>query len=173
MFKLVKEFSCSATTPDLLLVSTMKRIKFIRRKKLFLKSAPAIAASFIIIAGAGIFNAGLFTTGRQSVIADKSAYGLLSDSERLIEIIRKHNATISDITQDYVEGTVPVATFDRLRREFGARKVAYLPEEGSGAVNIDWGNAIEEVGAGDIRSWEQQGHTTGAPKRYIRFRVFR
>jgi len=171
--ELVREFARHSSIPDALPIQTMKKIKFRRRRKLIIKSAPAIAASFLIITAVSLLNSGLSTGVRKSIIAESSARDSLTDSEQVIDIIRKHNATISDITDTYVEGTVPVTSFNSLRQDLGFRKVAYLLAEESSGVARDWGNAIEEVGAGDIRHWEPQGHDVSGSKKYISFRVYR
>ena len=54
------------------------------------------------------------------------------------------------MTDEYVEGTVPVSSFMQLRRGLGSRKVAYmLVGETESDRDIHWGNAIEEVGLGE------------------------
>jgi hypothetical protein len=171
--ELMKRFSRHSFPPDFLRHKTMKKIKFNRKKRLILKSAPAIAASVLIVAGVSLFYSGIFTGGTISVQAGKSLNASLNDTEQVIDIFRKHNATISDITDSYIEGTVPIATFNNLCKDLGYRKVAYLIGGGSGEPARDWGNALEEVSAGDVRAWEPQDHEKGGSKRLINFRVFR
>ena len=42
-------------------------------------------------------------------------------NEHVIDIIRKHNAAIAQVTDEYVEGTVPASSFNDLRRGLGPR----------------------------------------------------
>ncbi|OHD71297.1 MAG: hypothetical protein A2W19_09825 [Spirochaetes bacterium RBG_16_49_21] len=171
--RLVQECACICYPPDALCVQTMQKIKLRRKKKLLVKSIPSIAASVLVIAGVGLFNAGVVPASRQSIVADKNMIRSLSDSEQVIRIIRKHNASISDVTDSYVEGTAPLASFKSLRRDLGYRKVAYVLVEESNQGVRDWGSAIEEVGAGDVGYWDQKTQDIGIPQGYIRFRVFR
>src|SRR5208337_3858947 len=57
--ELIKRYSRHPFPPDFLRDKTMKKIKFIRRKRLILKSAPAIAASVLIVAGVSLFYSGI------------------------------------------------------------------------------------------------------------------
>jgi len=171
--QMVKECACSCCPPESLPMQIMRKIRLRRRRKLLAKSIPAMAASVLIIAGIGYFNTGVVPPSRQSVAIDSNIIGLLSDTEHVIDIIRKHNATISDVTDSYIEGTVPLASFKSLRRDLGFHKVAYVLVEESNQGVRDWGSAVEEVGADDVNYWNQGVPDTSVPKRYIRFRVYR
>lgn len=152
---------------------TLERIKRKGRTKQYLRSLPAIAASLLIIVGFG-----LFSTGTREVVflGDDSSRGSRHESEQVLDIIRKHNASISQVNEAYVEGTVPAASFEDMRRSLGHRRVAYMPAgESDPAFGEHWGNAVEEVGLGDGqtgRVWAPL-HDDGPPERIIRFRVYR
>lgn len=157
--------------------ATMKKILSAKKRRQFLKSVPAMAASLLIIAGAGLYNAGLIGVHERAGVGGVFSRSQVSDSERVIDIIRKHNATIAQVTDEYVEGTVPVSSFNDLRRGLGLRKVAYMPVgENESDRNIQWGNAIEEVGLDDgqeQKAWAPLNGHSGAAVKYVRFRVFR
>ncbi len=172
--QICKDYSCQSFCLDGLSARTMKKISWNNRKKLFLKSIPAVAASILIIAGVGVFSPGVFKPGSRSFIADLGAKRSLSDSEKVIDIIRRHRATISDVTEQYVEGRAPFSSFEKLRRDLGSRKVQFMIADDSDVrPGGEWNNAIEEVGAGDIVESAPVGPNTGAPRQYILFRVFR
>ncbi len=171
--ELVKSYSRLTSAPDFLRHRTMKKLRFLRRRKLALKSIPAIAASVLVVVGVGLFYSDRITGGNQTILAERSLNATLNDTERVIDIIRKHNATIFDITDSYIEGSVPVAFFASLRKELGFRKVAYLIAEEPGVAVRDWGSALEEVSAGDTGAWEPQGPGKSGPPKFINFRVFR
>ena len=148
-------------------------IKEANRKRQLRRSLPAVAASLLIIAGFGLFKAG---TGDALLVGDGASRGSRHESERVLDIIRKHNASISLVTDAYVEGTVTAASFNDLRRSLGHRRVAYMPAGDSDPViGVHWGNAIEEVGLGEGQTggiWAPL-HDYGVQGRLIRFRVYR
>ncbi|OHD66466.1 MAG: hypothetical protein A2176_03725 [Spirochaetes bacterium RBG_13_51_14] len=174
---LCRELSCISCPEHDLPARTMRSIRSARKKKLLLKSMPAMAASLLIIAGVSLFNAGIIGVHDRATVADDSSRKSFSDSERVIEIIRDHSAAISQVTDEYVEGTVPLSSFNNLRKHLGSRRVAYLlVEESDPDSGAQWGNAIEEVGLDDGQSAGNRepipgGH--GAAAQYVRFRVFR
>lgn len=175
--ELCKNYAAVSFSLSHLSDATLQKYKIVRRKKLIYKSMPAIAASVIMIVGIGLVSTGVITTGSRSIIADSSVKKSFSDSERVIDIIRNHKAAISQVTDQYVEGTVPLSNFDALRRQLGFRRVAYmLVEETEPEADIHWGSAIEEVGLADgqsSRDIETLYQNSGHGKKYIRFRVFR
>jgi hypothetical protein len=136
-----------------------------------------MAASIMIITGIGLFNAGIIGVQDRTTIADEGYRRSYNDSERVIDIIRKHDATIFQVTDQFVEGTVPVSSFNELRRHLGSRKVAYiLMEESEPEMGVHWSNAIEEVALDDGRpagDWEPVTQDSVSAKKIIRFRVFR
>ncbi|MBP7737413.1 MAG: zf-HC2 domain-containing protein [Spirochaetes bacterium] len=148
---------------------TIAKIKSSRKKRQFLKSMPAMAASILVIAGIGLFNAGIIGVHDSSDIAAGVSRRSYSESEKVIDIIRSHKAAIALVTDEYVEGTVPVNTFNDLRKSLGSRKVAYMLVEETGKDNgASWGGPIEQVGLEDGPIAVE-----GTGKKYVRFRVFR
>jgi len=177
MLQICRQFSSLSFPLKDLSLLTLQRFRSAKRRKLFLKSLPAMAASILIIAGVGLFNAGIIGVQDRATIADEGSRRSYNDSERVIDIIRKHNATISQVTDQFVEGTVPVSSFNELRSHLGSRKVAYiLMEESEPEMGVHWGNAIEEVALDDgwpAGDWEPVMQDSGTVKKIIRFRVFR
>lgn len=166
-----------ALAPEDLPAATMLKIMSGKKRWSFMKSVPAVAASLFIIAGAGLYNAGIIGVHDRGNVAGAFSRSAVSDSEQVIDVIRKHNASIAQVTDQYVEGTVPVSSFMQLRRGLGSRKVAYMPVgENESDRDIHWGNAIEEVGLGEGQDQDQWAPVTGlsgTAVKYIRFRVFR
>lgn len=150
----------------------MRRIGAARRRKMLLKSLPAMAASVLIVAGVGLFNTGIIGVRDGGMTAGGGLRKSVSDSERVIDIIRQHNATISGVTDEFVEGTVSLSSFNGLRKHLGPRRVAYLLVDGSTqAQAVQWNNAIEEVG---LNGGDGTAATAPAsPKTFVVFRVFR
>jgi hypothetical protein len=177
MLKFCSQFSSLSFALENLSQRTLGRIRSAKRRKQFLKALPAMAASLLIIAGVGLYNAGIVGVRDRATIADEGYRRSYNDSERVIDIIRQHKATIYQVTDEYVEGTVPVSSFNELRRNLGSRKVAYiLVEESEPGTSVHWGSAIEEVGLDDGRpydDWEPVTKDSGNVKKIIRFRVFR
>lgn len=165
---------------------TIKIIKSKKRKKILLKAIPAIAASFLLIIGLGMFNLGLFNKNgiysdseRQLTSNDDSAK--INDIERVINIIRNHKAKILKVSDLYIEGEVPIEKFRRLRRDLGFRKVSYSLFIHSSPVNspansekiYEWKTNIEEVAVGNNRVRNQDQNGSLKHVKNIRFRVFR
>jgi hypothetical protein len=166
--RLCGEYGCVSCVSGDLSTRAMGGIRFARRRKMLLKSLPALAASVLIIAGVGLFNTGIIGVHDGGRMASRS----VSDSERVIDIIRQHNAAIAGVTDEYVEGTVPLSSFNELRKHLGSRKVAYLLVDGSApAQAAQWDNAIEEVGLSEGE--EPVTRVQGDGKKYVVFRVFR
>jgi hypothetical protein len=166
--RLCGEYGCASCVSGDLPARAMGRIRFSRRRKMLLKSLPALAASVLVIAGVGLFNAGIIGVRDGGMQARRS----VSDSERVIDIIRQHNATIAGVTDEYVEGTVPLSSFNELKKHLGSRKVAYLLVDGSSpAPAAQWDNAMEQVGLSEGE--EPPAQVRGDGKNFVVFRVFR
>jgi len=71
------------------------------RKRLFFKAIPAIAASVIIIAGAGFIRTGLFNESGSYVAANLSGH---NETQRIIESIGNSKGRIMQITHSYIDG---------------------------------------------------------------------
>jgi hypothetical protein len=170
--RLCGEYGCVTCVRQDFPTGAMSRIRSVKRRKMFLKSVPAMAASVLIVAGVGLFNAGIIGVRDGGMVADGGFRRSVSDSERVIDIIRQHDATIAGVTDEYVQGTVPLSSFNELRKRLGSRRVAYLLVDGSSPAPADqWNNAIEAVGLSD-----GQGAVVtepGSEKRFVVFRVFR
>ncbi len=148
---------------------TITKIKSSRKRRQILKSMPAMAASILVIAGIGLFNAGIIGVHDRADIAAGVSRRSYSESEKVIDIIRSHKAAIALVTDEYVEGTVPANTFNDLRKSLGSRKVAYMLVEETGRdAGASWGGPIEQVGLEDGAVFVE-----GTGKKYVRFRVFR
>lgn len=78
------------------------------RRRLYIKSIPAIAASVMIIAGAGIIKTGMFTTDNRAVVA--ANVPVQSETQFIINAIRDSNGRIVSMTSDYIDGEIEGAT---------------------------------------------------------------
>ena len=170
-----RDLAALSLSPESMPGQTLLMIKSSSRRKLFLKSLPAMAASILVIAGIGLFNTGII--GFRGNLADEGSRRSYNESEKVIEIIRGHKASIAQVTDEYVEGTVPLASFNELRKQLGSRKVAYMLVEDAGMdTGASWVNPIEKVGLDDgpvLSEVKPGGRDLSAGKRYVRFRVFR
>lgn len=81
------------------------------RKRQYMKAVPAIAASVLIVAGAGFLRTDL-------VMAEKTYFSAQvnteNDLQRIINSIRDSKGNILNITGEYVEGEIPMAEIARL-----------------------------------------------------------
>lgn len=81
------------------------------KKRQFLKSVPAIAASVLIIAGAGILHTDRFMTEKTYFSAQATSE---NDFQRIINSIRDSKGNILNITGEYIDGEIPKAEVARL-----------------------------------------------------------
>ncbi|HPJ35134.1 MAG TPA: zf-HC2 domain-containing protein [Spirochaetota bacterium] len=73
------------------------------RKRLYIKSIPAIAASVMIIAGAGFIKTGLYPENSAYMAANLP---LQNETEIIINAIRDSNGRIMSMTSDYIDGEI-------------------------------------------------------------------
>jgi hypothetical protein len=70
------------------------------KKKLFLKAIPAIAASVIIIAGAGFIRTGIFSESGSYVATSLTGQ---NDTQRIIETVSRSKGKILKISHSYID----------------------------------------------------------------------
>ncbi len=179
------EFGESEFDLDGLCDRVVGRVRFRRRARMVMKFAPAAAAAVVLFAGYTLFfpDQDRIPPGGDVAVVEKESYNPVTidtprpvnDVEQVIGILRDGNATITNVSDLYVEGKIPVEKFERLRRHLGFRQVAFsvMDERPSPGVGI-MPSYMEEVGSdngfGGNRFSYGNGNTGG---RYIRFRVFR
>jgi|GEM_PF-813925 len=160
-------------------IRIMKVVRWRRRKAVFYRALPAVAASVIIIAGAGIFTSGMFNPGN-SESSDSSVSASMydaTDMEQVVKILSKNNAKILQVSDLFIEGETTVEKFKKLRRDLGFRKVVYslTNQKAQYRQSWQWKNpGIEEVGM----SSKEFASASAFPdareqEKYIRFRVFK
>jgi len=99
---------------------------------------------------------------------------LISESEKIIDIIRKYKAKILKVNDLCIEGEVPYSSFSRLRRELGFRKVVFSVsgESAFKETSKNWrSDDIEEVGIGPQNDYSVNAKRSA--EKYIRFRVYK
>lgn len=83
------------------------------RKRLYIKSIPAIAASVMIIAGAGFIKAGYYPDNRAYVAANIPAQ---NETQLIINAIRDSNGRIMSMTSSYVDGEIDNSSLANLEK---------------------------------------------------------
>ena len=151
------------------------QVKSRKRKKTFYRAVPAVAASVLMVTGFGLYNTGLFTNAETSNYALETTGGAVNDSERVIEIIQKHDARILSVTGLYVEGEVSIRDYNLLRRELGFRKVTYsmAPKTRAGMTGTGMRNNFENVGIHQGNGNAYPADSRRDSEEYVRFRVYR
>jgi len=154
---------------------TMRRARLRRQRRLALKSLPAIAASVLVVAGVWLQVSGSFVSQPPRFAGGgRSSY---TESERVIDIIRKHRATIRQVTDEYVEGRVPAERFAELRKSLGSRRVSYMPVDEADALSGSaWESAIEQVGLDEEATppaWIMPERPVQSNHSFVLFRVYR
>ena len=150
---------------------TIKRIFRNKKRRMLYKSLPAIAASFLIIVSFALSESGIFRKSATQVEISKEA-SVPGEAETVVNIIANHrSAKLIIVTDDYIEGEIPLYDYRKLRRELGPRKVRQTLVQQSQEPARSHKRNIEEVGMSD-------GHEDIAPKpedkaRLVRFRIYR
>ena len=98
------------------------------RKRQYLKSMPAIAASVLIIAGIGFLHTERFMDEQTYLSAQVSTQ---SDLERIIDSIRESRGNIINITGEYVDGEIPRSDIARLERVLNYFRIRHTILNGS------------------------------------------
>jgi hypothetical protein len=141
----------------------LKNIKFDRRKNAFIKSFPAVAASFLIIVSSGLIGTGIFTS---SDLDDSSQISeLVNDSENVIDIISKYKGKILKVSEFFVEGEVSIKHYNKLRRALGFRKVRHA------IVALE--DAPSNFSEVSVFSTDTSNYFIPENKKVVRFKVFK
>jgi len=152
--------------------STMIKIQKKERKKKILKFVPmAMAASLLLVFGVSfLFN----SSNAKSPINTEFANNNISDSSKVIQIIKKNNASLLRITDNFIEGEIDRTDYNKLRRELGFRKVAYslAQKQIPSSIEKRFNNQnIKQASFGGIDSYTRNNIYQDSEK--IRFRVYK
>jgi hypothetical protein len=149
----------------------MEIVRSRRRKKMFMKAMPAIAASCFIVFGAAIY---LTQTGGNKAFVAKNT-PVKNEVEKVVSIIRENKASITQINDNFNEGEITIEEFRKLRNKLGFRKVLYRVVSRNGSFNRGmsntekWRSDIENVGFGN-NDYDNTFETT---ERVVRFRILK
>ncbi len=157
---------------------TMKKMAWRQRKNRLYRALPAVAASFVLIAGFGLYSGGyLDSTGDTSIQGSMALSSMKgNDTAKVIKIIGDHKARIVKVSELFVEGEIPYRDFKRLRRDLGFRKVVYNVSDHSSSrpVKAGMNNNIRAVGLNSGIATANNGYREPAERElYVRFRVFK
>lgn len=164
-----------------------ERLHSRNRRRALNRYLPAIAASFLIISGVALFNATGMRIGEgpiasRETISEAAPLAMslapgFTDAEKVIAVVRRNHASISSVSDFYVEGRVPAARFSALRRDLGNRRVAYavVGEPQQRYRETIMNGAIAPVGIGPAMGlvYHRPAHETTDDGHYVVFRVFR
>lgn len=114
------------------------------RKRQYLKSVPAIAASVLIIAGVGFMQIEHFMDEKTFISAQVSPH---NDLERIIDSIRDSKGSIISITGEYVDGEIPGSDLARLERVLNYFRIKHtIISNSQSAVIAERPVELEDVG---------------------------
>jgi hypothetical protein len=167
------ELSSVPVCLDDICTGTLKKVKFRKQKKLAFKVVPAVAASILLIIGFAMDNG--FISGDDPTIISQGSE-TQSDEQNVMQIIQNNDASITKVTDIYVEGKISINRFNQLRRQLGSRVVTYSVVDGAPPRNTNpyWRAGMENVGTtghGINYPPDYIGDTTN--ERYILFRIHR
>ncbi len=182
---------------------TMRKIKkrALRRKaKSFMPAAAA--ASVMVLIGYGLFNpfktADIQLPVAENKIENKAEIGtgiipvvtnisnlgnisnvnVINETEDVLDIIRKNNAKILKISDNFIEGEVTEKSYSKLKRNLGFRKVVFsspsavVPKSSSN----QWRNSnISPVGFGNYIQGAAEDPLDGvkSTEKSVRFRIYK
>ncbi len=84
------------------------------RKRLYIKSIPAIAASIMIIAGAGFIQSEFYTKNNNAFVAANMP--VQSETQVIINAIRDSNGRIMNMTPAYIDGEIDNSSLANLEK---------------------------------------------------------
>jgi hypothetical protein len=159
------------------------RVRFRRTARSFVRFAPAAAAAVVLVSGYAMFFGGTDTPEAGNVVSrgeervENVAIDTprpVDDVEEVIGILRDNKATITNVSDLYVEGKISVEQFERLRRHLGFRQVAFsvTNEAPAQGVNV-MPSYMEEVGSDGGFGPNRIMYRSNTGERFVRFRVFR
>ncbi len=112
------------------------------RKKLFIKAIPAIAASVVIIAGAGFIRTGIFNNGSSYVAANLSGH---NETQKIIESISNSHGRIIQIAHSYIDSEFDKKSLDTIEQILHKNNIKHAVIVNSGMlINPATGN-MEDV----------------------------
>ena len=112
------------------------------RKRLFLKAIPAIAASVIIIAGAGFIRSGIFNDNGSYIAANLSGH---NETQRIIESVSNTNGRILQITHSYIDSEFDKSSLAAIERLLHNNGIKHSLIYNSGMLVNPSTNNIEDV----------------------------
>jgi len=112
------------------------------KKRLFLKAFPAIAASVIIIAGAGFMRTGLFTENGSYIAANLSGQ---NETQRIIESISNTKGRIILISHAYIDSEFDQNTLPAIERILHKNNIKHAIIVNSGMLLNPAAGKMEDV----------------------------
>ena len=113
------------------------------KKRLFLKAIPAIAASVIIIAGAGFIRTGIFNESGSYVAANLSGH---NETQRIIESISTSKGRILQISHSYIDGEFDKSSLQEIERILHKNNIKHAIIVKTGMLVNPSGGKMEEAG---------------------------
>jgi len=113
------------------------------KKRLFLKAVPAIAASVIIIFGAGFIRTGIFNDSGSYVAASLSGH---NETQKIIETVSNTNGRIIQITQSYIDGEFDKNSVAAIKRVLQKNNIKHAFIVNSGMLVNPSAGRMEDAG---------------------------
>lgn len=113
------------------------------RKRLFIKAFPAIAASVIIVAGAGFLKSGLYNGSNRAYMATTLTGH--NETQRIIESISKTNGRIIQISHSHIDGEFDKESLDTVEKILHRNNIKHAVLLNTGMVPVQSSGNIEDV----------------------------
>jgi len=155
--------------------SVISKYKFRKKRRIFIKTLPAVAALAFFIIGIQVNPLWQTQKGSQDSFASIESPSVKtqnqkSDTQKVIDIISGNSAAITNVTDLYIEGEIEYSKFNKLRKNLGFRKVTYSFSKGDITSNL---SNIENVGITNNGEYSRSYKQPLPQKAMVKFRVYK
>ena len=147
------------------------------KKRLYMKAIPAIAASIIIVIGAGFIKAGFFNETGTYISTNLAGH---NEMQRIIESVSKSNGRIIQLTHSYVDSEYDQTDLAIIERFLHNNKIKHavlvnpgmLPKSSSGIIeDVNYSN--NNYFLGSMQDYNTNNDIKTLKNRKIRIRIFK
>lgn len=166
MMKLLSRYRNQEYLEQDLSQKVLAKYQFRKKKTSAMRFVPAAAALVFFVFGLSVIPLWKDDKTAPLQYTKSENKAVKNETQKVINIISDNNATITNITDLYIEGQIPYKQFNSLRKNLGFRKVTYSVSKGG--TNTGLAN-IEVVGA----SQNPYSRTIPSQDMLIKFRVYK
>ncbi len=143
------------------------------RKRMFIKAFPAIAASVIIVAGAGFIKTGFFEGGNRAYMA-ASITGH-NETQRIIDSVSKSSGRIIQMTHSYIDSEFDKKSLENIEKILHKNNIKHAVIINTGYASSQSGGNIEDVSYsyGNGSALQNKQNHASIDNGKVRLRIFK